>query len=378
MFSVLILNLKNTGNTKFFYPPQNRFLPIILILFAIATFFTPAPDWHIQATINYLKLCITYFIAYKLIDDIKKLDVAIWGFMFGSWYLSFVAFQIGRNSGDRVEGIGTVDAQDSNGIALAIAPALIFCFHYFFVTENKYLKALFMVAGVFIANGLVLINSRGAFLGAFLGLSYYVWNLYFSHVKGKRQGLWATLIVVTGFFGALSIMDDSFLNRMHTIVTTEQTETQENAATRTFFWMAAVDMVKDFPFGAGVDGFIYFSSLYIPEHIHTGGSRNRAVHSTWFEALSEIGYLGFFVLCLMVYYSFKTLSKIKKKLPRDTNRSDYYRLVAIQSAFITFVIGMTFVNRLRADVFYWCILYSACAYSIYAQEFVPLSKGKKR
>ena len=55
----------------------------------------------------------------------QKLDFAICGYLFGCWYISFLTYQTGRNRGDRVEGIGTVDAPDANGIAAALAPSVV-------------------------------------------------------------------------------------------------------------------------------------------------------------------------------------------------------------------------------------------------------------
>jgi hypothetical protein len=353
---------------KFFLPPQNRFIILILILFLVSTIFSPYPSRHLMFLENFLKLVITYFIAYKLIDDIKKLDIAIWGHLFGAWYFSFIIFQTGRNSGDRVEGIGTVDSPDANGLASILVPSLVFSFHYFlFVRPLKY-KFLFVVAGVFIANALILVNSRGAFLGAAASVLYYAFYLYKSKNKFKHQNLVITIILLTALTGALELMDQSFKGRVTSIFSGERTEEVETERTRTFFWLATLEMAKDYPLGTGIYGFIYYSPNYIPENIDTGATRNRAVHSTWFEALSEIGYLGLLSLILMVFYSHRTIAKCRMIHSKSLSPSDNYRLVAIQAALFGFVITMTFLDRLRTDMLYWCILYTACAYSIYQSK----------
>ena len=103
----------------------------------------------------------------------QKLDFAICGYLFGCWYISFLTYQTGRNRGDRVEGIGTVDAPDANGIAAALAPSVVLCLYYFWLTKNKYIKIIFVIAGVFSANALILINSRASFL-AVGGIVFHV------------------------------------------------------------------------------------------------------------------------------------------------------------------------------------------------------------
>jgi hypothetical protein len=366
-----------SDNHKFFAVPQNRCILLILILFAISTIYSPDVSRHITFLTNFLKLVITYFIAFKLINDLKKLDIAIWGHLFGAWYLSFLVFQTGRNSGDRVEGLGTVDAPDANGLASTLVAALVLSFHYFLFTKHYKYKFLFAVAGLFVAKALIQINSRGAFLGAGAAVLYYSLHLYNSSIQFKHQKLTVTIILTISLLGASQLVDESSYNRFNSIFTGEISTEVESERTRTYFWSAAIDMAKDYPLGTGINGFIYYSPRYLPTDINVGGSRNRAVHSTWFEALSEIGYLGLLALILMVFFSYRSISKCRNNISLNLSPKDYYRLIAIQSALIAFVITMTFLNRLRADILYWCILYTACAYSIYQSKILADIKSQE-
>jgi hypothetical protein len=370
MATAFFLSRKNKTSVpnKFFLPPQNRFVILILLLFLISTQFSPFPSRHLMFLEHFFKLVIIYYIAFKLIDDIGKLDIAIWGHIFGAWYLSFIVFQTGRNSGDRVEGLGTVDSPDSNGLGSILVPSLVFCFHYFLFVKTVKYKFIFVIAGVFIANALILVNSRGAFLGAAVSLLYYSFYLYKSRNKFKYQNLVVTVILTTALIGALQLMDQSFKERVVSIFTGEKTEEVQTERTRVFFWKAAMDMATDYPLGTGIYGFTYYSPLYIPEYVNTGGSRNRAVHSTWFEALSEIGYLGLLSLVLMVFFAHRSVSKCRNRFSSSLSPADDYRLVAIQGALIGFIFTMSFLDRLRSDLLYWCILYTACAYSIYQSQ----------
>jgi hypothetical protein len=38
---------------------------------------------------------------------------------------------------------------------------------------------------------------------------------------------------------------------------------------------------------------------------------------------------------------------------------------------------MSFLTRLRADFFYWCILYTACAFSIYQPKILTNIKSQE-
>jgi O-antigen ligase len=304
-------------------------------------------------------------IAYKIVISARDLNIVIGSYIFGSWYISFMVYQVGRNSGDRVEGVGMVDSPDANGTAASIAPSLVLILYYFWTTKNKLLKGVFAIAGAFIANAIVLINSRGAFLGVAVSVAYFIFHMFFSKFQRKNQKSTVVFLVMFGLAGLAVVADDTFWERMGTISEEKASEDKESGATRTVFWGAAWEMAKDHPMGAGVSGFQFHAPKYIPKSIHTGAGRNRAVHSTWFEALSELGYIGFVALIAMVLSAFYCSRKTRAVLKEQGSVNEYFKVYAVEGALIAFLVAMTFLNRLRADVLYWCILYICCAYNIY-------------
>lgn len=371
MFGLLALNFKAIRQNSIFKVPQLRWMLFLGLLYLTASLYAVFPDLHMQATIYYLKMMVILCIAYKLIDTSQKIDWALWGYIFGSWYIGVLAFQVGRNSSGRVEGIGTVDSPDANGIAAAIAPSVVLCLYYFWTRADIKSRGLIAFAGVFIANGIVLINSRGAFLAVALSLAYFMFHMYFSGFQRKHQKKFAVFITIVGCLGAVKIMDSSFIDRMYTMAThsfEESSEAEvesESGSTRFIFWASAWEMAKDHPMGEGYRGFNFYAPYYIPEHIDTGGSRNRSVHSSWFETLTEVGYLGLFSLCMMIWASIRTTRKCKKLLKESDQVDDYFKVIAIEAALLAFIVAMTFLNRMRAEVLYWCILYTACAYNVF-------------
>lgn len=365
MFSVFALNYKELNQNQLFKSPQMKWIYFILFLFSIAYFYAVIPWYHEYSLIIFFKLVIIMSVAYKLVNTAKDIDYILWAHIFGGWYLSFVAYQIGRNSGDRVEGIGTVDSPDANGAAAAIAPSIVLALYYLWVTKNKIAKAAFIVACVFMANAIVLINSRGAFLGVACSILYFIFHMFFSKFQRPYQKAAVIGIVVVGLLGAIRLADESFMARVDSIFTDEVSEDKESGATRTEYWKAAWEMAKDHPFGAGVSGFQFYAPIYIPQDVNTGNSRNRAVHSTWFEALSEVGYIGMGALIAMLYSCYVTNRKCMRVLRQQNRVDEYFKVRAIEAALICFIITMTFLNRMRAEVLYWLVLYCACAYNIY-------------
>ena len=376
-FAVFIKSRKQRPLDKLLSVPQFKWAYLLVLLYFVAWLYAVHPEDHLVAANNYLKLIIIISLAYKLIDTSRNLDYVLWGYVFGSWYISFLIWQSGRNYGDRVEGIGTVDAPDANGIAAAIAPSLVICLYYFWISRNKIPKFLFVFAGVFIANAIVLINSRGSFLASGSSILFFMYYMYFSSFQKKYQKRIAIAITLAGLSGILYLIDDLFIARIQTLQTVEVNEEQETAATRIIFWSSAWEVAKDHPLGSGYRGFDYHAPFYLPEGMDSGFSRNRSVHSTWFEALTEIGYLGLLFLIFMMYSCIKSIRTSMSTLKEKGDFDNYFKMIMLHAALISYLVSMTFMNRFRAELLYWLILYSACAYNIYVIKSPGRNESKK-
>ena len=105
--------------------------------------------------------------------------------------------------------------------------------------------------------------------------------------------------------------------------------------------------------GAGTGAFIALSPSYIPLDIDSGGSRNRAVHSTWFQVLTEVGYPGTLVFIMMIVRSFLLLLKIKRYSERYQKTELYFFSTVLQAGFISFLVAATFLDRFRAVVLHF-------------------------
>ncbi len=371
MIGLVFINLEQTKQNKLLKIPTFRWMYGLLFLYVVTSLYAVSPEIHQEFTINFLKLLVIMSVAYKLCDSDSKLNYVLWGYIFGSWYIGFLTFQVGRNAGNRVEGVGTIDSPEANGIAAAIAPSLVLCLYYFWTTKKWWGKALFMIAGLFIANGLVLINSRGAFIGVAVSLLYFMLQMYFSSTKRKLQKSMAIFLTVAGLAGGSMLIDKSFIERIGTMSNTEINEDKESGSTRIMFWIAAWEMAKDHPFGTGYRGFDHYATFYLPEDLNTGGSRRRSVHSSWFQALNEVGYLGLFAFVMMIFYAYRTLYFCKKELRKGNQVDNYFKVVALEAALLAYIVAMSFLNRTLAEVLYWLILYSACAYNIYVLKRPP-------
>ncbi len=340
--------------------PAFKWLIGLLFLYWLTNIWALNGAVHDRFTFDFTKLIIIIFVAYKLVNSERALDASIWAYLIGATYIGYVATITGRNSGDRVEGIGLVDSPDANGAAAALVPAGALLM-YFAWMGNWKIKLLCIGCGALIANGLVLINSRGAFLGVVVGSGFYLLHMMFSIHRRKGQRAMAILIAVAGISGGLYVTDDVFWDRMQTL---ENLESEGSGAGRVTFWLTTFDMLEDFPMGMGVQGYNQLASLYMDDETR-GGVENRSVHSLWFQGLGEVGPIGFgmFVMALLALRRMSRKAKVLA-VARGENAT-YFKLLALECALISYLVAGTFINQFRAEILYWMVLLVAIGTNVY-------------
>lgn len=339
-----------------------KWMVLLLVSYYVAKLYALDPLLHDIATFEFAKLVIIMLVAYKVIDSRKALDFAIWGYVTGAFYIGYLATITGRNSGDRVEGIGMIDAPDANDTAAALVPAAALLM-YLAWQGGKYTRIASVVMGAFIANGIVLINSRGSFLGVVASLGLFLAFMIFSKHQKKGQRGTAILMIVIGLSGALYVTDDAFWERMSTLQKDEETG-ERGGAGRVYGWLQTFKMLENRSYGLGVSGFNRLSSLYLPPE-KLSGVANRAVHSSWFQGLSEIGYHGITIYFLMMFALFRQSWLAKKYLIEQKDYKNYFRVLALEAALIGYMVAATFIDRFRAVILYWMILFLMLAIKFY-------------
>lgn len=361
--------------------PHFLLLIVILILYVISGAFSIWPSFHYEVVTYFFKSIIVAIFAYKLVNSLEDLKIILGGYVFGAVYLGFYITQIGRNSGDRVEGVGTVDSPDANDVAALLVPSLIFAVFFLFNANTWFKRAIALLGCAFIANALVLINSRGAFLAslisfAFLGIEVFRHRSIFKKTWKKLLGVGAI-----GIIGLSLVVDSASIERFLSIkkeANIENSTQKESGSTRVYFWLGAIEMAKDYPLGAGALGFNVNYKLYVSEEIDVGGTGMKTVHSTYFEALTEIGYLGLLTLIFLFYKMLKTTNSIKKESIRNKDQVLFKLALFIQASCLSWFTVIIFINRLRAEPFLWLVLITASLLSIQKLSTNSLSKGEKK
>lgn len=361
MIIFLIVSKYKSKSLNLFELPNAKWLILFLASFALTEFYAINEILNQRFLIDFLKMIFTLVIAFKLLDTDQKLNYAIYFFLLGCAYIGYEAFVTGRDEFGRVEDIGMVDAPGANGTAAALVPALPFLI-YFFWFGNKKIKFLMIIFGALTLNGIVLINSRGAFLGAVFAISYFMWELYRSKFKVKYQKIIVVLFFLLGSIALLNIVDDSFVDRMNTL--TEVEDESKSGSHRYRFWLLTFDLLSDYPFGVGAFGYETLSPSFIPEYLFDRGKNTKAVHSIWFQALSEVGWHGGIFFFILIYITYKMTKKVKQHYLKLNMNKEYYFTHALQSSFLALLITSSFINQLRVQIIYWMILFISCNYGI--------------
>lgn len=356
---IFLITRQKFSENRLFDVPQTKWY-IMLTLIPVLLYFSAVwPVMHKIYLIDHIKLMVIVFIAYKVMDNPAKFERFVWCYLIGIFYVGYVAFSTGRTGAGRLEGIGMVDGADSNGTAAVLITAVPLCLFYMMRSEKLWKKGLAAAILAFTLNAIILINSRGSFLGLVAGNSFMFYFMFFSkNVKGSQKLKLLGLLFV-GVCLFVYLTDAAFWERMYTL---KKVSEGGGGSGRTFFWLKTIEVVKDYPFGAGIRGYTYLSPKFIPEELLTGGVR--AVHSTVFQVWAEYGHLGLISYIGYVVSNFNLSRKVRKNLLND-NPYLFYQSIAIDSGFISFLVAVSFIDKLHSVTLYWYPLFIACFANIY-------------
>ena len=361
MASFFITRTKHNLNTATKTPAAKWYL-LLFLSYCFSTFSAVNPEIHNRFFIELVKQFIIIYVAYRIIDSEKKLVISLLCFFIGAAYIGFEAMNVGRDAFGRVEGIGMVDSPDSNTMSAALVPTVPLLIYFGWQLEWKY-KLFIGLLTVLILNGIILINSRGAFLGTIIGSGYFLTYMFLSKYKLPKQKLMLTLIIVAILGGTLRLVDDSFWQRMETIQSTASADSGGSGGRRMNFWLSTFDLLEDYPFGTGIYGYETLSVIYLKDEsffTQIDGVKLRSVHSLWFQALSEVGWHGFTFFMLLLISIKRHLNKAKAYLISEKNYRLYYLGIALEGATLAFLVSGTFINVFRVQMLYWLMLFCTC------------------
>ena len=337
---------------------------IWLVLFVINAFLVTeiTAVWHevsIEHSFILLKILVLYLIIIVTVRTKEHFNLTLYMHIYGIFSWGWSAYQDPKRSAGRLYGIGGPNAIDDNGTA-SIFVAILPLAGSMFLAGTKWVKLACSATAVFALNAFILCNSRGAMLGL---IGQALLTLKISKGPMRKNIFFGMLVGSILFY---SLMDPQFIERQKI---GEDYGEDGSATSRVESWEAAIELSKDYPFGAGGGGFEYLSPIYIPNIVEAHKGERRAVHSTYFQVLSDFGIQGLILLLGFILSTFYELYDIRRNASHtEEGRSIWLHSVAITLGFFGLLIAGFFTSRLIAEVLYWLPAFSAALKNIQVEE----------
>jgi len=298
------------------------------------------------------KVILFAMVITHVVTDFRKLKILMWVLLAGAFYLGVRAYTASPAkfvTGGRLEFIGGPDFHDANALAGHFA-LLIPIIAVLFVRSGLLGKAVSLVAGVFVVNGLILTRSRGAFVAVAGGMLAAL----LMAPQGRRKTVLIGLIFVAA--GFLRLTDPSFRERASTIAAPAE-QRDISVQSRLDIWQGSLTILAKHPLGVGAGNFPAEISQVVPQYAR------KDAHSTFVLCYTELGIQGFIVLILVIVAACKTLWTVHKsaaaappELRADLTWIGYGLAVSLV---IVLVRGLT-MSRLYTESTWWVLALPVC------------------
>lgn len=302
--------------------------------------FAPFPDWSWPLWTRTAKVFVFVFLALVLLNTKARIHAMIWVVVVSIGYYGVKGgFFTIRNGGFAIV-YGPEDTMiaDNNQLAVAVVMTLPLVHYLRMHTRNRWLRLGLLVA--FLLQIVMVFGSysRGGVL-ALASMLLLFW------LRSDRKIAYAIAGSVA-IAAALSVMPDSFFDRMNTIGNADQ---DSSFLGRVMAWKVATFYATDhFPFGAGFSGpelgAIWFR--YFP------GTDNHAAHSIFFQVLGEQGFPGLALYLLVIGAGLRNNMIVIRQTRRCPELRWAFDLARMsQVALVSFCIGASAVSMAYWDEF---------------------------
>lgn len=316
----------------------------LLVYCLIATLVTPFAV-SVDRSLHYLRqvyiFALTYLMIVATLDDKKYWRWLILILLFGSFTWGWDAWRDPSREAGRLVAIGGPDSFNDNAAAIHLLAVLPFQAVLLFYGSGKE-RLLALVSAPFTINTIILCNSRGATVAlGCMALAAMV-------LARGRLRAWIVGLVAVGGLTFVLLADPEFLQRQVTIFSGSE-ERDSSAQSRLTSWAGALELMMDYPFGAGGGGYDILGYIYIPEIVARAGEE-RAVHNTYLWIGSDWGFAGLFAYLMYLGATFWALQRRRRTL--GTSR-EAVECLAVQVSLVGIFIGGIFINRVYGEIMYW-------------------------
>jgi putative inorganic carbon (HCO3(-)) transporter len=295
------------------------------------------------------KVFVFVFLLVRIVANMKYYRLLVLAFVLGALYLGYTAHTApaGNFYDNRLEGIGGPDFAESGALGIHLAAVLPFIGIYF-LRPGIWWKALSFISAAFACQGIVLARGRSAFVGLAAGAVVAI-------LRAPRQLRTKVLLAVTlGLLGGYSLSDQAFLDRMKTIINPAD-ERDASAQSRIGIWRASLEIWRDYPFGIGIGNFERLIGSYESQWA------NKDSHSSYIDALVELGGQGAVMFAAAVICSFGMLSRCRRMAEGLSIAKEVkLQVYAVQLCLVIFLFGSLTQTRLYCESFWWFMAMPLC------------------
>ena len=305
------------------------------------------PDESWKLSNHFWKVIAIYFLIAGVLRTRGEMDIFLLLNVIGAGWWGVDALDARRIQG-RLEGVGAYDTINSNLLAghlLTIIPIIV----VFLVGEkDKRIRLVALLALPFVLNCFILANSRGAMVGLVVSLLVGLVLVRF----GQRKR--AVLVSVAAGVIVYALADPVFIARQQTTTTA----TDASAQDRRKLWAGTMEMIADYPLGAGGRGFHILSPRYAPEAV-AQDSGGRSSHNSYLQLAAEWGLPGLVFWLLFLGSAFRCLHRVRRR----STEPDwfYYRSLALELGLVGTLVAAFFSVRFYGESIYWM---AAAAYAL--------------
>jgi hypothetical protein len=344
---------------SFVHPPNKDSLqllkrPIVIAILFFVGWIVVQTAWAINVNrhlilVNIMpKYVLLMVLMYRCIDTPEHLRLFLWAHVLGASYMGWDAYS--SYQGGRFEGFGGPDLDEANAGALQIITA-VFCAAGLFLAGNWRERAVLVVLGGIMVNGVVLTQSRSGFLAAAIG------GVMFNYFAPSRYRWRVMALSVVALVGFAALADEGFWERIDTIrYGGERVEGVDTGGGRLEAIQAQVRMFRDYPMGCGHRCTAELSTIYMEDWMLTGvgDERGRSSHNTAMTLLVEQGVPGIFFYLLFLAWLAIVLTRLHGQLRQLRDPLPSF-LPGIAAALTAVTVGDMFVDYLKLEVRFWLI-----------------------
>jgi O-antigen ligase len=332
---------------RYFRTRQARWF-LLLYLIAGLSYFTKGFGKHVffGAFMSYTSWLILFFITLSIVDSLPRLGWVLFSanaaLALGSLrvireWLEFRTVYAGYRAGASV-GDGNYFATSA---VLCLPFALLAVLH-----GKKVWKRLFYGGCLALSlPGVTVCASRGGFLG--LAAAFLLLVARSGH-RARNLILISVLVLPVTL-----LLPVSPLYRLLHPNSADDFSTQA----RIMAWKAGGRMIANHPLlGVGLGNF----KPLMPQYADPRTSVDTVAHNTYIEVAAELGLPGLVVFIGFLFFSYRSLEKVRKRARIAGREFPYYAALGLQSGFVGYMVGAFFMSAEYQKLFWLVIILSMC------------------